>query len=132
MNGFQLIGPEKTEFVGLDVARALRFVLPSGLGPVTRPLGENDVIVADQFRDQAFRLRCDLLVADDRIRGGKSGDDVRVAALKIPEVMQVAAGQNDETTILGARVLAGLFLADEWILVLGFCFQDDQWETLGV
>jgi len=116
----------------LDVARALPFVLPSGLGLVARALREDDVIVADLLRDQAFRFGRDLLVADDRIRSRKRGDDIRVTAFEVPEVMQVAAGEDDEAAVLGARVLSSLFLADERVLVFGFRFQDDEGKALGV
>ena len=132
MDGFQLIEAKKAQLVGLDVARALPFVFPSGLGLVARALGENDVIVADLLRGQALRIRRDLLVADDRIRGRKRGDDVRVAAFEVPEVMQFPAGEDDEAAVLGAGILASLFLADERILVLGFGLQDDEREALGV
>ena len=46
--------------------------------------------------------------------------------------MEVSVGKDNEAAVLGLGVFPRLFLADERVLVLGFCFQDDQWETLGV
>ena len=46
--------------------------------------------------------------------------------------MQVAVREDDEAAVLRFRVLARLFLADQRVLVLGFCFQDDKREAPGV
>lgn len=46
--------------------------------------------------------------------------------------MKVAVREDNEAAVLGAGVLAGLLFADEGILVLGFGFKDDQWETANV
>jgi hypothetical protein len=76
VDGLELIGPEKAQLVGLDVAGALRFVLPGGFGCVVRALGANDVVLADLLFDQSLRIGRDLLVAGDRVRCRKRGDDV--------------------------------------------------------
>ena len=60
------------------------------------------------------------------------GDDVGIAALEIPEVVQVAVGEDDEAAVLGPGVLAGLLLADERVLVLRLGLEDDEREALGV
>jgi len=46
--------------------------------------------------------------------------------------VQVAVGENDEAAILRARVLPGLLLGSERILVLGLGLENDERETLGV
>ena len=74
VDGLQLIGPQEAQLVGLDVAGALRFVLPRRLGLVVRALGQNDVVVADLLLDQALRIGRDLLVADRPSRA--SGNEV--------------------------------------------------------
>ena len=67
VDGLQLIGPQKAQLVGLDVAGALGFVLPAGFRLVVRALREDDVVVADLFLDEALRIGRDLLVAGDRV-----------------------------------------------------------------
>jgi len=125
VDGLELIGPEKAQLVGLDIAGAFRFVPPPGLGSVVRALGENDVVVAHLLCDQALRIGRDLLVAGDRVGCRKRGDDVGVAAFEVPEVVQVAVGKDDEAAVLGLGVFAGLLFGDERILVLGFGFEDE-------
>ena len=71
-------------------------------------------------------------VADDRVGRRKRGDDVGVAAFEIPEVVQVAVGEDDEAAVLRARVLPGLFLRRERILILGLGLEDDEREAPGV
>ena len=63
---------------------------------------------------------------------GKRGDDVGVAAFEVPEVMQVAVGEDDEAAVLGLGVFARLLLADERVFVLGLGFEDDEGEALFV
>ena len=118
MDGLQLIGSEKAEFVGLDITRALDFILPRRFGRVVRSLCKHDVVVADLVFDEALRVRRDLLVADDRIGGWKGRDDVGVAAFEVPEIVQVAVGEDDEAAVLRLGVFASLLLADERVLVL--------------
>ena len=64
VNGLQLIGPQETQFVGLDVAGTLGLVAPRRFGLVVRALGQHDVVVADLVLDEALRVWHDLLVAD--------------------------------------------------------------------
>jgi hypothetical protein len=132
VDGFQLIGAQKAQLVGLDVAGALGFILPRRFGRITRPLGEDDVVIANLLFDEALRVGRDFLVADHRIRRRERGDDVGIAAFEIPEVVQVAVRENDEAAVLVAGVFAGLLLADKWVLVLCLGFKDDERETLGV
>jgi len=132
VNGLQLIGPQETQVVGLDVTGTLRFIPPRGFGLVVRALGKNDVVLADLLLDEASRIRHDLLVADYRVRGREGGDDVRVAAFEIPEIVQVAVGEDHEAAVLGTGVLAGLFLADERVLVFGLCLKDDEGKSLRI
>ena len=49
----------------------------------------------------------------------KARDDMRVSLFQIPEIMQVAIRENNDTAVLGLGVFTGLFLADEADLILG-------------
>jgi len=95
-------------------------------------LSEHDVIVADRFRDQTLRVGFALLVAGDGRRRGKGGDDVGITALKIPEVVEVAVGEEDEAAVLRLGVFARLLLAVEGAFFLGLGFKDDERESLFV
>jgi hypothetical protein len=106
--------------------------LPSRFRRIIGPLSEHDVVVADLFIDQALRVGCDLLVASHRVRGRKGRDNVGIAALKIPEVVQVSIGQNHESAVLGFCVFSSLFFADEWVLIFRLCLKYDERESLGV
>ena len=79
-----------------------------------------------------LRIGRDLLVAGDRVGCWKRGDDVRVAAFEVPEVVQVAVGEDDEAAVLGLGVFVGLLLRDERILVLRLGFEDEERKTPGV
>src|SRR5690606_33466043 len=113
-------------FVGLNVRLALGLGFPAGIGLIRRPLGENDVIVGDTLLDQPLRIGCGLLVTDAGIRRRKRGDDVRIAPLQIPEVVEISIGENNEAAILRTGVFTSLFLADQWILVLRLGFENDK------
>ena len=130
VNGLQLIGPQEAQLIGLDVAGALRFVLPARFGRVAGPLGQNDVVVADRFLDETLRVGDHLLIAHHRIRCGERGDDVGIAAIQVPEIMQIAVGQDDEAAILRPGVFASLLLADERVLVLRLGLKDDEGKAL--
>lgn len=52
--------------------------------------GHDDVVGCHLFRDQTQRIWRDAAVAADRIRGRERGEDARVAAIEITEVMQLA------------------------------------------
>ena len=115
MDGLQLIGAQEAQLVGLDEAGAFGFVLPGRFRRIIRPLSADDVVFADPLMNQPLRFGLDLLVAVHRIRCGKGGDQVGVAALQVPEVVQVPIGENDEAAVLRTRIPAGLLLADEGI-----------------
>lgn len=132
MNGLELVGAQEAQLVGLDVGGALGRVLPAGLGLVGRSLGQDDVVIFDALVDQALRIRDDLLVPNDRIRGRERSDDVGIPAFQIPEVVQVAVGEDDEAAVLGTGVLAGLLLPDERVFVLRLGLEDDQREAATV
>ena len=94
MNRPQLVGPNEAKFIGLNVLRPLWFVSPPDLRLVRRPLCEDDVIISDDFVDEALWIGFDLLISSDRGRRGKGSNDVRVAALQVPKIMQVTVGKN--------------------------------------
>src|SRR6185437_16248776 len=123
------IRSQETQLVGLNVGRALGLVLPSSFGLVAGALRQDDVIRIDARFGQLLRIRLHLAVAGDGIRARETGDDVGIAALEIPEVMQVAVRQDHEPAILGTCVTAGLFLADQRVLILRLGLEHDQRET---
>ena len=99
-DGFLLIGPEEAQTVGINIALAFSFILPRGVGGIIGALGKNNVVVAYGLCNKALGVGNTLLVAHYRCRLWKGGYDIGVAALKIPEVMQIAIGQDDKTAIL--------------------------------
>ena len=103
MDRSELVGTQKAQIVGLNEAGALGFILPRSFRGIMRPVGESDVIFANLFRDQALRVGRDLSVAGYRVRRREGDDDIGVATIQIPEVMQ-AVRQDDEAAILGAGV----------------------------
>lgn len=60
------------------------------------------------------------------------GDDVRIAAFEIPEVVEVAVGEDDKVAVKRTGVLVRLLLRSERILVLGLGLEDDQREALDI
>jgi outer membrane cobalamin receptor len=70
-------------------------------------------------------FRGHLLIAHHRIRGGERGDDVGIAPIQVQKIMQIPVRQYDEAAILGAGVFAGLFLPNEWSLVLRLSLEDN-------
>ena len=91
-----------------------------------------DVSLEKIFDDRDGGGLCGLGVGNKlgKLREGRN--EVRAATLQIPEVVQVAVGKKDKTTVLGLGVFAGLFLADERILVLRLGLKDDEREAFGV
>ena len=132
LEGLELVVAKETQIVGLNEPGPLGFVFPGRLGGVIGPLGQCEIVGADWLPDQARRVGRDLMVSGYGIRRRECGDDVGIAAFEVPEIMQVSVGEDDEPAIQGAGVLAGLFLAHQWILFFGLGFQNDEGETLGV
>ena len=79
--------------------------------------------------DEALRVGKRLTESADRFRPGEGGDEVRIAAFQVPEVMQVAVRQHDEPAIQGARIATRLLLADQRLFALRLCFQHHQREA---
>ena len=131
-DGFLLVRTQEAKPVDLDKARALGFVLPCGFRGVVRALGEDDIVILNGFLNKAFRVGRGLLVAGDRGRRRERRDDIRIPAFEVPEVMQVAVGENDEAAVLGLGVFACLLFSDERAFVLGFGFKDDEGERFFV
>ena len=132
MQRLQLVGTQESELVVADEVGSLRLVLPCRLSGVGGALCENDVIRLKFLVYDSLGVGGDILVPLDRFGRRKSRDDVGIAAVKIPELVQVAVRQDDESTVLRARILSGLFLPDEWVLVLCFGLENDQGEAAGI
>ena len=88
VNGIQLVGPQKSQVVCLDVAWALRLVAPSRFGLIVRALCQDDVVIFDALFDEALWVRRDLLVSHDRLWSRKGRDEIGIAAFQIPEIVQ--------------------------------------------
>ena len=106
--------------------------MPGGFGCVVRTLGANDIVLADLLFDQSLRIGRDLLVAGNRVRRRKRGDDVRAAAFEVPEVVQVAVGKHDEAAVLGLGVFARLLFTDKRVFAFAFGFEDKQRKAFGI
>ena len=115
--GFLLIEPEEAQTVSVDEAGAFDFIPPGGLGSIARALRENNVVVAHQLFNKTLEIWNGFLVTHHG-RGCREGcDEVWVAALKIPEVMQVAVGENDEAAVLRPRIFARLLFTNKRVFV---------------
>ena len=125
-NCLLLIRTQEAQAVAVDEGGPLRFILPSRLSRIARPLRHHDVVVTHNLVHQAFRIGRRLLVAHNRRRCRETGDDIRIAALKVPEVVQVAIGKNDKSAVLSLGVLPRLLLANQRTLALGLGLQNDK------
>jgi hypothetical protein len=96
----ELIAAEESQLVRHDVLRPLRFILPTGVGGIRGPLREGDVVAPDWFIGQPLRIGQDFLVVDRGGRRRKARDDVWVAAVEVPQVMEIAVGEENESAIL--------------------------------
>ena len=76
-----------------------------------------------------MRVRLYPPVAEHGFGRRERGDVVRVSALQVPEVVEVAVREDDEAAILRTRVLARLLLADQWVLDLGLGLQHYERES---
>ena len=125
-HGALLVVAQEAQFVLLDEFVAFGEGVPAGFGGVAGALREGDVVAADRLDDQPLRVGLEGVVALERVGRRIAGDEVRVALLQIPEVVQVAIGKDDEAAFLRLGVLARLLLADQRILVFGLGFEHKQ------
>jgi hypothetical protein len=132
MNGLLLIRTEEAQPMNLQVAAPLVLVFPTCLAQVVRALGAHHVVVIHHLGAEALRHRDDLLIPHDRRRRREGRDHFGIAFLQVPEVMQIAVGEDDEAAVLRLGVFPCLLLADERVLVLGLGFEDDEGERLFV
>ena len=115
--GTFLVVAQKTQPVFLDKCITLRRVVPACLGGVVRHLRQRDVVFADKFGNQALRVGLEAMIALNGIRRRKASDNMRISLLQVPKVMQIAVRENHKAAILGFSVLAGLFLANQRVLI---------------
>ena len=92
VDGAQLVVAQETQPALPDEAGAFRGVAPAGLRGIIGVLRQCDIVVVNPFVHQPLRVGRNPPVLAYRVGRRKRGDDVRVAALQIPEVMQVAVG----------------------------------------
>ena len=100
MDSLQLVGPQETQFVGLNVTWTLPLVAPRCFRFVIGALGYHDVVIVDWIVDETLRVGRDLLVPQYRVRRREGSDYIGVSALEVPEVVQVAVGQHHKPAIL--------------------------------
>lgn len=129
-NSSLLVRTQEAEAVDLDEARALGFMLPGGFRGIAGALREDDVIIGDDFIDEAPRVGNAFLVASDRGGSRERRDEVGVTPFEVPEVVQVTVREDDEAAVLGLGVFTRLLLAHERSSVLGLGFEDDEREAL--
>lgn len=130
VDGLLLVLAKETQFVQGDEVGTLSLVLPCSLRLVSGALSENDKVPSDRFIDETLRIRLDVLVDGNRLRCRERGDDVRVAALQVPEIVQVAIRQDHEAAILRLGILPCLLLANKRVLVFRLGFEHDEREAL--
>jgi len=115
MDGPQLVLAQQAQTSILDECGALGFVEPAGISLINGILGNSDVIGGDHFPDQALGIWFEGLTVCDGGGSGELGNDLWIATFKIPEVMQVAVGEDDKADVFGFGVGAGLLFADKGI-----------------
>ena len=131
-DGAFLVATQKAQLVLADEVVAFAVPVPARFRRVVRPLRQRDVVAADRFGDQPLRVGLESVVTLERFRRRVARDQVRVALFEIPEVMQVAVGEDDEAAFLGFGVLPRLFLADQRVFVLRLGFEHEQRFAAGV
>ena len=124
-----LVRTQEAQVVRANVAGALVLVLERSCGGVAGSLGQDDVIAVDLLGCQTMRIWLYLPIAEHRVGRREGCDDVRVAALEVPEVMEIAVREDDEAAILRVCISARLLLADQRVLVLGFRLEHDERES---
>jgi len=128
-NCTELVRTKELQSGIFDECVLLRGIVPSGIVPVVRILSCRNVIGLDLFADQSIGVRLERVKVSQRIRRRELGYQDGVALLKVPEVMQIAVGQDDKPDILRMGVFPGLILADKRIKLFGFRFEDGYREA---
>ena len=125
-DGALLVVAQEAQLVLLDELVALGGVVPARFAGVVGALREGDVVLADRLDDQPLRVGLEGVVALERFGRRVARDQVRVALFQIPEVVQVAVGEDDEAAFLVLGVPPRLLLADQRVLVLGLGFEHEK------
>ena len=128
-NCTELVRTKELQSGIFDECVLLRGIVPPGIVPVVRILSCRNVIGLDLFADQSVGVGLERVKVPQRIRRRELGYQDGVPLLKIPEVMQIAVGQDDKPGILRMGVFPGLFLADKRIKLFGFRFEDGYREA---
>ena len=66
------------------------------------------------------------------IQGGESGNACGISPFLVPEVMDVAIGENDEPDFLRIGVFSRLLFPDERVFILWFRLQDTNGKSIVV
>jgi len=130
LDGGELIGPEKAELVVLDERLAPGFIEPGGIAGVFGHLGQSDIVAAGELAGEFLQIGLEFGYAGDSPGRGEAGDQLGIAAFGVPEIVEVAVGEDDEAAVLGTGVLARLLLAEEGILVCGLGLEDNEREAM--
>jgi hypothetical protein len=132
LGGALLVSAQKTQPLLEQEVRPLCLIFPTGLGVVPGHLGARDVVQSHIFGYQPRRVWLEALVTFDRVWSRESCNDLRIALLQVPQVMQIAVAENDEATILCLGVSPSLFFADERVFAFRLRFEHHQREALVV
>ena len=107
-----------------------RLILPSSFRFVAGHLCERNVVTPDNFGDELVGFGFVALVVLNRFGARKLCDEIRIAVLHVPKVMQITVGENYVAATVVTCVLPRLLLADQRIFVFGLCLKHDDWESV--
>ena len=132
VDGPDLIFPHAFQAVVGKKSVTLRFILPAGIGGVIGFLYLEDIILGDILTDQVLGVGLELLVLQDGILRGEAGNDLGIAGLDIPEIVQVPVGKDYEPDVLAVGIGAGLFLGVQGVDLGPLGFEYEQGEAFVV
>ena len=122
---FDLIITQDAEFFIVRIAGTRGGVLKAGITQIVRVLRDGDEIRFDRFLRKAAWIGLEGAAVADGFARGELGDDLGVAVFEVPEIVNIAIGEDDEAHVLGIGVGARLLFADEGIFLLPFSFDDE-------
>ena len=107
---------------GLQFAHCFDLIITQ----IVRVLRDGDEIRFDRFLRKAAWIGLEGAAVADGFARGELGDDLGVAVFEIPEIVNIAIGEDDKAHVLGIGVGARLLFADEGIFLLPFSFDDEE------
>ena len=123
-DSLELIGAQELQLRVFDIALTLGGVIPARVVRIVGVLRDGNIVGFDSFADEGVWIRLESVEVVQGLGIRKLCYEDGVALLQVPEVMQVAIGEDDKSNVPRVSVLPGLFLAHQRIEFLGFGFQD--------